>query len=83
MKSKILSVFLLLGLTSCITDPNYYAYVKAHRLAYDARSDTYLKLVEASTTISPEDKEIIKSKEAQENKTITDAEIYLGIKPGK
>lgn len=72
---------LLMGvmLTSCITDPNFVAYVKAHRLAYDARKDTYISLVDASS-MPAEDKAAIKSKEQAEDATITSAEKYLGIK---
>jgi len=72
---------LLVGMlsTSCVTDPNFVVYVKAHRLAYDARKDTYIKLVDASA-LSPLEKDTIKSKEKAEDDAITSAEVYLGIK---
>lgn len=73
---------LLLGvlLSSCVTDPTFKAYVQAHRLSWEARNDTYISLVEESTKISPEDKLIIKRKEAQEEEMIKAAEKHLGLK---
>ncbi|MCB1712909.1 MAG: hypothetical protein KDH96_10640 [Candidatus Riesia sp.] len=79
LKNKLLAGFMLLGMTSCVTDPNFVAYVRADRAEFEVTKRQLIDYIDLDTRTDLALRESYKRRLQAKDDSITAAEKYLGI----